>query len=76
MGTRYVVWVSEADRGSPETYKRYVQSLCRRAYSHQEGQRDLTENRFEAVVFTTLAAAELTAVFVGGEVEEMSTADE
>lgn len=66
---RYVVAVHEADPGSPETFLRYVGALAHAAYSNKEGRRYLVGNRDEAFIFSTLAAAEMTAVWVGGEVE-------
>jgi hypothetical protein len=67
---RYIVAVNECDPATgPEAFRRYVWALCQASYSNKEGRRWFVDSPGEAFVFTTLAAAEMAAVWVGGTVE-------
>ena len=62
MSERYVVAVDECDpQTGPQTFRRYVLALCQASYSNKEGRRWFVDDRDEAFVFTTRAAAEVAA---------------
>lgn len=68
----YVVRVYRSNRGSPEVFDEYLDTIRHDRY--QSGNtitHTSTPEREDAFKFQTLAAAEFAAVFVGGRIEEV-----
>lgn len=71
MTRQYLVQVDERDRRQPaEPRMCWLCAIAYQSYSNSEPFRSLSQDRDEAFVFWERAAAELAAVFVGGEVIE------
>lgn len=66
----YYVIVEECDRGDPTPHRRYLVALQYQPYVNGTACRVLSDTADDAFEFQERAAAELAAVFVGGEVEE------
>ena len=71
MSKQYVVFVMEANRGDPTTFKKYVGAYAYRAYENSEPYRALSLHLCEAFVFKNEVSAEIAAFMVGGKVEEV-----
>lgn len=69
MGNKYVVKLWESDKSTgPESFQRYLQAICHQPYRDGSSYRATTDDVSEAFVFQERAAAEVAAVWVGGEV--------
>lgn len=69
MPDKYVVKVNCSDRGNPHIYEEYLCCIRRDQYkTANPNTHETTPDIDEAFQFKTLAAAEIAAVFVGGEV--------
>jgi hypothetical protein len=67
---KYVVVVEEAEKatGLTKLYRRYLCAIAYQSYEDEQPCRSCSDVLAEAFVFTERAAAELAAVWVGGEI--------
>jgi hypothetical protein len=72
---RYVVahWTRGVDDSGPKSTKQYLTAINYNPYNkpRQELSTVYTGDMYQAFVFTDVGAAEMAAVFVGGQVERL-----